>query len=228
MISNPFDFFIHYRWKLSHLSSLRSEEIELEGTYCAFCGKLVGNCTCKALISADYPDNGGGYYGDYDSGEEGAEGGSGGGGGGGDNTDDNDACISDDGNLANPLSNMELAPPNPANPAGATQGLTRGNGTINHTGVDFAATVGTPVYATHTGTIASTPYVDNQPNRIYDSIENDYVYPSDYTGDRNDAGNRIYINIGNNRQATYWHLQAETPIATNPRTGVPFTGGDAK
>ena len=180
-INNPYDFFIHYRWKVSHLSNLRSEDIELEGTYCAFCGQLSGNCTCEASITEDYPDDGGGYGDEGGGDSDGDVGDDAGGSGGGDNTDDNDACISDDGNLANPLNNMELAPPNPANPAGATQGLTRGNGTINHTGVDFAATVGTPVYATHTGTIASTPYVDNQPNRIYDSIENCLNPPNAWT-----------------------------------------------
>ena len=83
-IHNPYDFFVHYRWKVSHLSNLRSEDIELEGTYCAFCGQLSGNCTCEASITEDYPDDGGGF-GDEGGGENGGDDGESAGGSGGGN-----------------------------------------------------------------------------------------------------------------------------------------------
>ena len=128
---------------------------------------------------------------------------------------------------ANPLPHMELAPPydNRNNIAGATQGETRkypnGDDKFHH-GIDFAGAVGTPVYAQFDGIIPVLP-VTGQPNKVAKH------YPNDYSGDKDGAGNRIYVdsNIGGNTVRNgYWHLQAGNPVAINPRTGQPFTTGD--
>ncbi|MCL2417237.1 MAG: peptidoglycan DD-metalloendopeptidase family protein [Bacteroidales bacterium] len=123
-----------------------------------------------------------------------------------------------------PFGNMVFAPPNPARPRGATFGAgvrtDRQGNPRNHWGIDLGAPVGTPIRAAQSGTVARVVY--EQPNRIGDSRN----YPPGYTGDRDCAGNRILINIGNGRQAVYWHLQAGNAIAVNPRTGVPFRAGD--
>lgn len=129
---------------------------------------------------------------------------------------------------SNPLVHMELAPPNPDKPLGGTFGEgVRNNGEDDHWGYDLGGSVGTPVYATHSGTIAYAPkVVDKQPNRIYNSKTRKYEYPAGYSGDKDGGGNRIYINIGDNIQVAYFHLQVGTPIATNPREDRPFKAGD--
>jgi murein DD-endopeptidase MepM/ murein hydrolase activator NlpD len=126
---------------------------------------------------------------------------------------------------ANPLMDMALAPPSADNIAGATFGYTRYGGTVEHDGIDFAGAIGTSVYSQFGGTI--TKVVSGQPNRVL--INGTYAYPSGYRGDKNNAGNRIYVesNIGGNRVTNgYWHLQAGNPIAINPSTGVPWAVGD--
>lgn len=84
---------------------------------------------------------------------------------------------------------------------------------------------GTPIYSMMDGVISHINYVTSQPNR-----DKDGKYPSEYRGDRYDAGNRVYIESSRNGQDVmigYWHLQAATPIAVNPRTGEIFKPGDA-
>jgi murein DD-endopeptidase MepM/ murein hydrolase activator NlpD len=124
---------------------------------------------------------------------------------------------------ANPLGHMELAPPNPNNIQGATFGrYVRDNGTNPHWGIDLEGAVGTPIYAQFDGTIAKPP-VTEQPNRINEE------YPSNYSGDTDNGGNRIFVdsNVGGNTVRNgYMHLQAGNPVATNPRTGQPFKEGN--
>lgn len=122
------------------------------------------------------------------------------------------------GGKSNPLPKMELAPPSASNPRGAAFGNTRNGGTKFHQGIDLAGAVGDPVYAAHSGTIGMV--IKSQPNKVNGN------YPTGYSGDRNDAGNRIYVNVGNGTQDAYWHLQAGTPVAINPRTNKPFQEGD--
>ena len=86
-------------------------------------------------------------------------------------------------NKANPLVNMELAPPGTIR--GATFGNTRFNGTKFHQGIDLAGEVGTPIYTMFSGTVIKV--VTEQPNRIGED------FPNGYNGDKNLAGNRIYI-----------------------------------
>ena len=59
--------------------------------------------------------------------------------------------------------------------------------------------------------------------------DKDGNYPVGYNGDKNGAGNRLYIgsNIdGEDIMVGYWHLLVDNPIAINPRTGMPFKSGD--
>ncbi|MFA5850445.1 MAG: M23 family metallopeptidase [Bacteroidales bacterium] len=128
-------------------------------------------------------------------------------------------------NKANPLPHMELAPPNTDNIAGATFGKTRVNkdgDSTDHWGIDLEGAVGTPIYAQFDGTIAKPP-VTGQPNRVAG------YYPSGYSDDKDDGGNRIYVesNIGGNTVRNgYMHLQAGNP-AINPRTLQPFKEGNS-
>lgn len=117
-----------------------------------------------------------------------------------------------------PLPLMYLAPPSSFNVKGATFGKTRNNGTKMHYGVDLAGEVGDFVYAAHAGTISRI--VSNQVNRINGK------YPANYTGDRNAAGNRIYITVSTGVEDAYFHLRAGEPIAINPSTGTVFKVGD--
>ena len=129
-----------------------------------------------------------------------------------------------DTNKGNPLPSMALAPPVGSQPIAATWGNTRTNKdgtTKNHNGIDLAGAVGTPIYAQFSGTIGNV--VSGQPNRVNGN------YPSGYSGDDNDAGNRVYIDAtvnGSTVSFGYWHLQAGTPLATNPRTGQPWATGN--
>jgi Membrane proteins related to metalloendopeptidases len=125
-------------------------------------------------------------------------------------------------NKANPLPNMALAPPPGSAVLAATYGKTRKNGTKDHNGIDLFGAVGTPIYAQFDGTISDTP-ITGQPNKINDD------YPSSYSGDKNDAGNRIYVSStigGKNVKNGYMHLQAGTPLGTNPRTGQAWALND--
>lgn len=128
-------------------------------------------------------------------------------------------CADEKNGKSVPLPRMTLAPPNPANPKGATFGKTRNNGTKMHSGIDLAGEIGDFVYAAHAGTVSRV--VDNQVNRVNGK------YPTDYTGDRNAAGNRIYITVSLGVEDAYFHLRAGEPIAINPRTGKQFKVGDA-
>lgn len=136
-------------------------------------------------------------------------------------------CNDEDNNKANPLTNMKLQPPSASNIKGATFGLVRKNsdGTFkSHTGIDLAAPVGTPVYAMFDGAI--NRLVDSQPNRV----GNTSAYPDDYSGDKNAAGNRIYVSStvdGETILIGYWHLEAGNAVAINPRTGKKFKTGDS-
>lgn len=132
-------------------------------------------------------------------------------------------CIS--GNKANPLGIMRLEPPKGTNIPGATFGETRRNedgSPKKHKGIDLAGPVGTPVYAMFDGEIGPK-YITGQPDKIGKH------YPDGYTGDKNDAGNRIYIEStleGKSVMIGYTHLRAGNPVAINPRTGRPFVPGD--
>jgi Membrane proteins related to metalloendopeptidases len=130
-------------------------------------------------------------------------------------------------NKANPLPYMKLQPPPGSQPIAATFGNTRKKDTATkrHDGIDLYGAVGTPIYAQFDGVIASSPYVNNQVNRLANG-----KYPSNYTGNTNDAGNRIYIIStveGNSVKMGYWHLQEGTPFGTNPATNQPWAKGDA-
>ncbi|MCQ2118425.1 MAG: M23 family metallopeptidase [Bacteroidales bacterium] len=138
-------------------------------------------------------------------------------------------CVDTTANKANPLKSMAIAPCyNHAGEGsgllGGTYGKTVRNGG-SHGGIDFAAEVGTPVYAMYDGTVAKS--ITNQVNRV--EKNKNYLYPDGYLGDRNDGGNRINIRCnvnGNNRIFSYMHLNESDPIAINPRTGFPFKEGD--
>lgn len=90
----------------------------------------------------------------------------------------------------------------------------------------YDAPEGTPVYAMYDGTFSKTQrYVVEQPNRPRDSKE----WPKGYTGDTNGAGNRFSLECevdGEKMYIMYWHMQAGTPVATNPRTRKTFEPGD--
>lgn len=122
---------------------------------------------------------------------------------------------------SNPLGHMELQPANGWNILGATYGYTRKKGTKFHNGIDLWGEVGTPVFAMYSGVIGRC--ITTQPNRIEDK------YPLNYNGNRDDAGNRTEIKStvkGANVIIKYWHLQEETPLAINPRTGAVFKEND--
>lgn len=135
-------------------------------------------------------------------------------------------CWDSETGTANPLVEMELAPTNKAatNLLGSTFGMTRNNRTTYHRGLDLYADPGTPIYSMFDGLVGG-PYVTEQPLR-----NDDGKFPDNYSGDKNAAGNRIYINStvnGKNISVGYWHLMENSPVAINPRTGMPFKVGDA-
>lgn len=126
----------------------------------------------------------------------------------------------------NPLIEMSLAPSNTwsQNYKGATFGWTRNQDKQFHNGLDLYAEPGTPVYSMYDGVVSEKNYVTNQPMR--DSEGN---YPIGYIGDKNGAGNRLFIDStidGIKVSIGYWHLLVNNPIAINPRTGFPFKPGD--
>lgn len=135
----------------------------------------------------------------------------------------NRPCFSKATKVGNPLNNMSIASPGWSGLRGGTFGYVRNGGTKFHSGLDLYAEEGTPVYAMIDGEISSYRYVVEQPNR--DKIG----YPSEYKGNKSDTGNRVYIKGQNNNRDVmvgYWHLQAGTPVAINPRTGETFKPGD--
>lgn len=137
----------------------------------------------------------------------------------------NRPCFSKATKVGNPLNNMSIASPGWSGLRGGTFGHVRNGGERFHNGLDLFAEEGTPIYSMMDGVISHINYVTSQPNR-----DKDGKYPSEYRGDRYDAGNRVYIESSRNGQDVmigYWHLQAATPIAVNPRTGEIFKPGDA-
>lgn len=135
----------------------------------------------------------------------------------------NRPCFSKATKVGNPLNNMSIASPGWSGLRGGTFGYVRNGGTKFHSGLDLYAEEGTPVYAMMDGVISSYRYVVEQPNR------DKKYYPPEYQGNTNGAGNRIYIKGRHNNQDVmvgYWHLQAGTPVAINPRTREMFKPGD--
>lgn len=135
----------------------------------------------------------------------------------------NRPCFSKATNVGNPLYYMSIASPGWSGLRGGTFGYVRNGGERFHNGLDLFAEEGTPIYAMIDGEISSYRYVVEQPNR--DKIG----YPSEYKGNKSDTGNRVYIKGQNNNRDVmvgYWHLQAGTPVAINPRTGEAFKPGD--
>lgn len=131
-----------------------------------------------------------------------------------------------------PLPIMKPQPPNEWNLNGFNYGNTRTNehGSPRfHNGIDFAASVGAPVYAIYDGVV--TRIVDEQVNRIKKGKK--YVYPNGYTGDKDGAGNRIYVETivnGDTIRMGYWHLQENTattkPVADSIEVGTIVKAGD--
>ncbi len=134
-------------------------------------------------------------------------------------------CYNRETGIFNPLKTMAIASPGASGLRGGTFGKVRTNNTRNHSGIDLLANIGTEIYAMIDGVI-DKKYVVEQP----DLDENgDGKLPTDYTGDDNPAGNRIYLKGTYNSTTIrigYWHLQAGTPVAINPRTKRPFAPGD--
>ena len=121
---------------------------------------------------------------------------------------------------------MKIAAPKSGRLLGGTYGYVRynvkGQKTF-HSGLDLYAQPGTEIYAMIDGVIDNKKYVTEQPNIKSKD------YPSNYVGDMDSAGNRMYIKgvfNGMDVLIGLWHLQAGTPVATNPRTGKPFAPGD--
>ena len=138
-------------------------------------------------------------------------------------------CESKDKKRSNPLVVMALAPTSGDKYSAGRYGYTRSNGKKMHNGIDLYAEVGTPVYAMMDGIV--TRVVDCQPNRSL-SYGTASGLPIEYEKsgkDKNDAGNRITIRSTYNNDTiehSYWHLQAETPIAINPSTQKTYKVGD--
>lgn len=135
-------------------------------------------------------------------------------------------CYDEERKIYNPLKDMSIAPTgrNNTNYIGSTFGMTRYDGTVRHQGLDLYAPEGTPVYAMYDGIISRTKrFVTSQPNR------NSKEWPAEYSGDKQDAGNRFSIECevdGNVIYFVHWHMMAGTPMAINPRTGKAFKPGD--
>ena len=132
---------------------------------------------------------------------------------------DKNPCITKIGSLfvSMPLPIMKPQPPNEWNFNGFNYGNTRtdihGN-PQKHNGIDFAASVGAPVYAIYDGVV--TRIVDEQVNRIKKGKK--YVYPDGYTGDDNGAGNRIYVETivnGDTIRMGYLGTYKKTPLPQN-------------
>lgn len=136
----------------------------------------------------------------------------------------NRPCFSKATKVGNPLNNMSIASPGWSGLRGGTFGYVRNGGTKFHSGLDLYAEEGTPVYAMIDGVISNSNYTINQPDKKAED------YPNGYRGDKNSAGNRVYVEgryDGQDVIIGYCHLQAGTPVAINPRTGKMFKPGDA-
>lgn len=121
-------------------------------------------------------------------------------------------CRDNAANEANPLLEMEISTDNTSWKSN-TWGYVRNRGTKFHDGLDLIGEPGvTPVYAMYSGKVIRV--VSQQPNKI-----NEKEYPSGYTGDDNDAGNRVTIETqlpnGRTIRVSYWHLDI---AANNPYT----------
>lgn len=136
----------------------------------------------------------------------------------------NRPCFSKATKVGNPLNNMSIASPGWSGLRGGTFGHVRNGGERFHNGLDLFAEEGTPVYAMIDGVISNSNYTINQPDKKAED------YPNGYRGDKNSAGNRVYVEDRYDGQDViigYCHLQAGTPVAINPRTGKMFKPGDA-
>lgn len=136
----------------------------------------------------------------------------------------NRPCFSKATKVGNPLNNMSIASPGWSGLRGGTFGYVRNGGERFHNGLDLFAEEGTPVYAMIDGVISNSNYTINQPDKKAED------YPNGYRGDKNSAGNRVYVEgryDGQDVIIGYCHLQAGTPVAINPRTGKMFKPGDA-
>lgn len=136
----------------------------------------------------------------------------------------NRPCFSKATKVGNPLNNMSIASPGWSGLRGGTFGHVRNGGERFHNGLDLFAEEGTPVYAMIDGVISNSNYTINQPDKKAED------YPNGYRGDKNSAGNRVYVEgryDGQDVIIGYCHLQAGTPVAINPRTGKMFKPGDA-
>lgn len=135
----------------------------------------------------------------------------------------NRPCYNSTTGVGNPLNQMSIASPGYSGLRGGTFGYVRSGGVKFHSGLDLSAEEGTPVYAMIDGEILQDNYVTCQPNK--ETKE----YPNGYSGDKNKAGNRVTIQgkfNGLDVKLGYWHLQADTPLAINPRTGQIYKPGD--
>jgi len=97
-------------------------------------------------------------------------------------------CVDDISGKGDPLDNMEILGSRNNGVPGGQYGNGRGS---FHDGVDLKAPYGTPIFAAHSGIVATYPYQAN------------------WNEGGNDAGNRVYINSGFNGddlQLGYWHL----------------------
>lgn len=136
----------------------------------------------------------------------------------------NRPCFSKATKVGNPLNNMSIASPGWSGLRGGTFGHVRNGGERFHNGLDLFAEEGTPVYAMIDGVISNSNYTINQPDKKAED------YPNGYRGDKNSAGNRVYVEgryDGQDVIIGYCHLQAGTPVAINPRTGKMFKPGYA-
>ncbi len=111
---------------------------------------------------------------------------------------------------------------------GGTFGDTRSNGARFHSGLDFAATAGTPVYAMSAGCVVGGGYYEaGNKNRIYNNDGTQYVLHPDHQGSNNPAGNRISLfNEQDGYLVSYYHLAENNPIGWNPEENRPWEPGD--
>ena len=121
-------------------------------------------------------------------------------------------CSDETRRITNPLINMSIAASGGWNYYGGTFGMTRDSRKTKHDGIDFVASIGTPVYAVYSGFI--TRVVSSIPDV---PISGSYGNEIQITSERDDNTDIILL---------YAHLQSGNAIAINPRTGVPFTTGD--
>lgn len=124
-------------------------------------------------------------------------------------------------NEADPFKDATISEDNQSwkkNVFGMTRDNGSGPGTKLHDGIDLIGQSGvTPVQTMFPGKV--TRVVSGQPNKILNEITGKPEYPLGYSGDRNDAGNRITISSdlpdGTKIETSYWHLDVK---ANNPYT----------